>query len=402
MDALKMNRTTAAPDAGNLLAAAGSITPFLRENARQTEEARQVSDEAIRRLREAGLLSIMVPRRFGGLECDVPTMARLIAELARGCGSTAWVYGVSVSQGWVVSAFSPQAQEEMWGERPDVVITGTYGINPAAQRVSRVEGGFRLSGRWGFASGCDHTSWHLAQFLAPGQGDAPPSSLFALVPRDDFTIEDDWYAMGLAGTGSKTVLLEDVFVPEYRTLSYEAMNSGNTPGAALHANPNYSMPLMAVTPVGIAATLSGMARGALESLLEGARAGIRDSARGKFADNVMAHMWIGEALTDIETAELVMIDGLENLTAMAKSGRRPTMDERVKLRRNYAFTMRLCTEAVDRIYKCTGASGIGLQHHTQRAWRDVNAAARHIGLNWEQYAIQSGRNALGLDPAGLY
>ncbi|WP_175684619.1 acyl-CoA dehydrogenase family protein [Burkholderia anthina] len=401
-DALPVAAATAL-DTASLMAAAAAIVPFLRETARDTEKARRVSDEAIYRLREAGLLSIMAPRRFGGLECDVPTMARLTAELARGCGSTAWVYGVTVSQCWVVSAFAEKVQKEIWGERPDVVISGTYGINPSAQQVLRVDGGYRLSGRWGFASGCDHASWHLAQFLAPARGESPPASHFALVPRQDFAIEDDWYTMGLAGTGSKTVILNDVFVPEYRTLSYDAMNSGDTPGAALHShNPIYSMPLMAVTPVGLAATLSGMARGALESLLESARAGTRDSARGKFAEHVLAHAWIGEALADIEAAELVMIDGLEAMTDIANSGRRLSVDERVKLRRNYAFAVRQSAQAVDRILKCGGASGIGLQHVAQRAWRDVNSAARHIGFNWEQYTVQSGRNALGLEPMGLY
>ncbi|MDR8104998.1 acyl-CoA dehydrogenase family protein [Burkholderia cenocepacia] len=389
-------------DVDSLMAAAANIVPFLRETARDTEKARRVSDEAIDRLREAGLLSIMVPRRFGGLECDVPTMARLIGEIARGCGSTAWVYGVSVSQCWVVSAFSERVQKEIWAESPDVVISGTYGINPSAQKVVRVEGGYRLTGRWGFASGCDHAGWHLVQFQAPAQSGSQAASQFGLVPRQDFAIEDDWYAMGLAGTGSKTVLLDDVFVPDYRTLPYDVMNSGDTPGAALHGNPIYSIPLMSVTPVGIAATLTGMARGALESLLDGARAGTRDSARGKFADHVLAHAWIGEALADIEAAELVMIDGLEKLTDIAQSGRRLSVDERVKLRRNYAFSVRQCSQAVDRVYKCSGASGIGLQHVAQRVWRDVNSAARHIGLNWEQYSVQSGRNALGLEPMGLY
>lgn len=391
-------------DAGEntLVNAATALVPHLRESAASTEAARQVSSETIARLREAGLFEVLVPRQFGGHEGDLTTAAQIIAELARGCGSTAWVYGVAASQNWIAATFDIEAQKEVWDNGPQTVISATYGINPKIQTITRVDGGFRLNGRWGFASGCDHADWHLAQFLAPANGNEPPVAHFALVPRSDFAIEDDWYVMGLAGTGSKTVFLDDVLVPVHRTLAYPLMNSGETPGATVHANPIYALPLMSTTPVGIAATLYGMARGALDSLISGAASGARDSARGKFNDHILAHGWIGEALADIETAEFAILQNMADLTATAKAGGRPSVEERVKIRRNYAFATRLSVQAAELILKCTGASGTALNHQTQRAWRDINAAARHIGLNWESYAVQSGRLALGLEPTGLF
>lgn len=386
----------------NLVDAASALVPYLRDNAVLTEKARQVPGETVRRLREAGLFEVLVPRRFGGHEYTLTTAARIIAELGRGCGSTAWIYGVATSQNWIAAMFDVQAQEEVWANGPKTVISGSYGINPKLQTVTRVDDGFMLSGRWGFASGCDHADWHLAQFLAPAREDAPPVSYFALIPRNQFTIDDDWHVMGLAGTGSKTVILDDLFVPMHRTLAYHLMNCGDTPGAAVHSNPIYAMPLMAVTPVGIAATLHGMARGALESLISGAVTGTRDSARGKFSDHVLAHGWIGEALADIEAAEFAILKSMADLTAIARSGKQPTLEERVRVRRSYAFATRLSVQAADLILKCTGASGTALNQQTQRAWRDINAAARHVGLNWESYAIQSGRQALGMEPTGLF
>lgn len=399
---MHMMKQSPARNGEELVEAAAALVPYLRENATLAEKVRQVPDETIQRLREAGLFEVLVPQRFGGQEGDFSTVARIIAELGKGCGSTAWVYGVSATQSWAVATFGLEAQEEVWTNGARAIISGTYGLNPKAQTVARVDNGFRLSGRWGFASGCDHADWHLTQFLAPADGATEPLPYFALIPRADFTIEDDWHVMGLAGTGSKTVVLDDLFVPQHRALAYSLMDSGETPGAALHANPIYAMPLISVTPIGIGATLSGIARGALENLISGAVSGARDSARGKFADNVLAHAWIGEALADIEAAELVFLDGVANLTGIARSERQPSMEERVKLRRNYAFATRLCVQAANLILNCTGASGIALSHQTQRAWRDINTAARHLGLNWEPYAVQSGRLVLGMEPAGIF
>jgi len=389
------------PVADDLAATASSFVPYLLENALLTERTRQIPPETIGRLRDAGLFRSLVPKRFGGYEHDLSLTARIISELGRGCGSTAWVYGVAATQSWVVATFGLELQQEVWGSGPDAVISGSYGPNPKIQTVTRVEGGYRLSGRWGFASGCDHADWHLVQFLASDKG-AAPVSYFGLVPRQDFVIEDDWYVMGLAGTGSKTVILNDVFVPKHRTQEFSSMNSGETLGARLHDNPIYSMPLMSVTPLGITVPHLGIARGAIDSLIAGATSGARDSARGKFSDHVLAHAWIGEALAAVDAAQLSVFRGISDLTAVAKAGRKPSIDERVRLRRDYAFAVRLCVQSINSVLNCTGASGIVLSSHVQRAWRDINSAARHIGLNWEPFAIQSGRNALQLEPNGLF
>lgn len=397
-----MGSVIAATKGIELVNVATSLVPYLHENAVQTENARQVPDETMRRLRDARLLEALVPQRYGGHEVDFVTMARIIAELGRGCGSTAWVYGVSATQNWIVATFAQEAQDEVWTDGPQVVISATFGPNPKVQTVKWADNGFRLSGRWGFASGCDHADWHLVQILAPAEGATPPSAYFALVPRSDFIIDDDWHVMGLTGTGSKTVVLNDVFVPRHRTLACNLTSTGETPGAALHANPIYAMPLTSVSPIGIASGLLGIARGALESLVAGAASGGRDSARGKFADNILVHGWIGEALADIEAAELVTFTALDELVATAKAGRRPSVEERVTFRRHYAFATRMCVQAANKIFTCTGASGIALNHQTQRAWRDINAAARHFGLNWEPYVAQAGRVALGLEPTGVF
>ena len=397
-----MHSHATVPAADDLVAAASSLVPYLIENAALTEKARQIPAETIRRLRDAGLFGSLVPSRFGGYEHDLNTTARIVVELGRGCGSTAWVYSVTAWQSWVVATVGFEAQEEVWASGPQSVISGTYGPNPKQQTVARVDRGFRLSGRWGFASGCDHADWHLVQFLALEKASPAQASYFALVPRQDFVIDDDWHVMGLAGTGSKTVVLDNVFVPEHRSLDYRSMNSGETPGATRHTNPIYAMPLMSVTPIGLALPILGVARGALDSLISSAVSGARDSARGKFADHTLAHAWIGEALASIDAATLVMFGGIADLTAVAKAGRRPSIDERVRLRRDYAFAIHLCVQAVNLMLNCTGASGIVLTNQIQRAWRDINSAARHIGLNWEPYAIQSGRIALQLEPNGLY
>jgi len=390
-------------DTRDLVASAAALAPLLASRAQAAERDRQVPAENVALLRRAELLRILVPRRFGGLEQDLVTAGRVVEALGAGCGATAWMFGVATMHTMVVATFPFEAQEEIWADAPQALVSGSYAPNPKAQTAQRVEGGFRLSGRWGFASGCDHADWHMVQFLLFSGPEAPPQPYFAIVPRAEFRIEDDWNVMGLSGTGSKTVVFDDVFVPSHRTLEYAKMNAGTTPGAAMHANPVYGLPFMSFAPLSISCPVVGMARGALASVLAGAAVGSHDSAvRGKFADHVMAHNWIGQAMAEIDAASLVIQGALERLELIAGERREPTRDERVRVRRDYAFGIRLCVHAVQALLNCSGASGITLDNPVQRAWRDVNAAARHLGLNWEPYAIQSGRNALGLDPKGLF
>ena len=391
------------PSAAALIKSAATLAPILLDRAERTERDRQIGADIVQRMKDEDLFRIFVPKRFGGFEHDFVVMARVIAELGKGCGSTAWVYGVTAMHSWVAATFPLETQEEVWADGPQAVISGSYAPNPKLQTAALADGGYRLSGRWGFASGCDHADWHLLQALLPVAGADARVPHFILVPRADFTIDDDWHVMGMAGTGSKTVVLEDVFVPQHRALDYRRMNAGDTPGGAAHANPVYRMPFMSVIPLSISSPVLGIIDTALGAVVASGSAGGRDSAvRGKFAEHTMAHCWIGEASASVDAARLVIFSALETLADIARAGERPTTEQRVRLRRDYAFGVRLCVQAAQVLLNCSGASGAMLASPSQRAWRDVNAAARHLGLNWEPFAIQAGRQALGLEPKGLH
>ncbi len=197
---------------GELVARARAMVPYLRERALEAERQRRISAETIARFSEAGFFRTLAPVRFGGFEYGFGTMMDILAEVGRGCGSSAWLCGLGIIHRWLLSLFPLEAQIDVWNDDPDGIITGSY----APQGVAQPEaGGYRIpAGKWSFSSGVDHSRWSvIGVMFPPGKDETAPSRGLLLVPSSDYTIEDDWYASGLCGTGSKTIVIDDVFVP---------------------------------------------------------------------------------------------------------------------------------------------------------------------------------------------
>ena len=247
-----------------VLQRAAGMVPILRERASETERRRQIPAQSLSELTAAGLFRILQPKRFGGDELDFNALIRVIAEVARGCGSTGWVYGLSATSQWILALFPPTAQDEIWGENPDAHIQGAVAPSAVAEKV---EGGYRLSGTWNFTSGCDGADWMFVAALLPGDDGARPLPGFLLLPRREYRIDDNWHTVGLCGTGSKNIVLDGAFVPVHRTAGFAPLLSGSAPGAAVNANPLYRIPFMAVIPLAIAAPALGIAQAALDDFL---------------------------------------------------------------------------------------------------------------------------------------
>lgn len=369
------------------VATAAALVPALRERAAATEAARAALPENIAELRAAGLLRMGVPRRLGGQELPLDEQVAAVAMLARGCASTAWVAGVYNDHAITIGMFDPQAADDIWGDNPDALVSAGFTPTGTAERV---DGGWRLSGRWGWSSGCDHVDWAMVMALLEPDGGGAPEASFCLVPRAEFTIDDDWRVMGLAGTGSKSLVMDGAFVPDHRTRSHAETNGGMADRLAAGVPPLFCIPRSGLIPFMLAAPGLGIAESLLELHIE--------KLSGRAAQFATMQMHVAEAAAEIDTARLLMERDCRAAMDAARAGRALTIEERARARRDQAYMVTLCRRAVDRLFTASGANGIFLDNDQQRKFRDMHAVSGHLALNWDVAGTMFGRVAFGLDP----
>ena len=355
-------------------------------------------------MREAGLYKIVQPRKFGGYEYDFEVLVDLVIDVSRACASTGWVYGLYAAHQWLVANFGPEAQWDLWNENPDAAVCGSYA---PAGNATAVNGGYRVSGRWEFASGCDGAQWALCAAFLPSRTEGhTPAPAFVLVPAADYSIDDTWHVIGLAGTGSKTLVLDEAFIPEHRVLTFKEATSGQTPGSRFHQNPGFSIPLLSNVPSCLAATAVGAAAGALDDYLastsqrvtRGAVAG----ASARMAQFATIQLRVADAAACVDAAREVLLRDLRARARTAREGREITVEDRITSRRGQAFAVSLALRAVEALNASTGGYGLALSNPIQRAWRDANAVGRHISLNWDAVGTMYGQMVLGIEPKGQY
>jgi alkylation response protein AidB-like acyl-CoA dehydrogenase len=389
------------PAVAELLRRAGAIADLARERAQQTETERRIGDDIIARMRQADLFRVMQPRAYGGFEYGFDVFARIETKLASGCGSTGWVYGLLASHQWLIACFPAAAQDEVWSDRA-ALAAGTYA--PVAQAVA-VNGGYVVSGAGSFCSGCDNAQWQFLGGMIP-QSSGPPLPGFFLLHSTDISVDDNWRTMGLAGTGSKTILADKVFVPSHRALAFAELTNATAPGMRAHQNPLYKQSFLSVLPITIVAPVLGMTEGALAVFLDAAKVrttrGAVSGGNRRMADLTTIQMRVAEASACIDAAGLMIFRDLDEAFAAAVRGEITSMDLRLRNRRDQAFCVRLLIQAIDAVFLAAGGQGLFLDHPLQRFWRDAHAAASHISLNWDSAGSMFGQYLLGLEPNGQY
>ncbi len=384
------------PDFAELLARAEALVPVLHERAGDTEELRRLPDETIDDLRRSGLFRILQPKRVGGSELPFRSIVELVAVIGRGDGSTAWVLANLAAHHWLLGMWPKEAQDEIWGQSPDNLI-GSALIFPRG-RGRKVPGGYRLSGRWPFSSGVDPAAWNLIGAIVHDEETGAAEPRIFLLPASDYTVIDTWHVIGLSGTGSKDVAVDDVFVPDYRTLAAKEITGGPTPGSQVNPAVLYQLPAVSLFAFCIAGVSLGIAQGAIDYFMQTMRTRTSYYTGRNLADFVTLQIHLAEATAVTDAARAVMLSDCEEATRIVGEGGLVSLEQRARYRRDGAYAASFCTRAVDLLFQATGGGAIYARNPLQRAFRDIHAANAHYMLNWDINGALFGRVLLGLSP----
>jgi alkylation response protein AidB-like acyl-CoA dehydrogenase len=364
-------------DERRMLERARALVPRLAERAPAANMARRLVPETIAEFREAGILRILQPRRFGGMQGRFSLFSRIVEELTQGCASSGWVYAVLAEHQWIIAQYPEQAQIDVWGADPQAVASSSLAPRAAARRVA---GGWRLSGRYTFSSGCDYAQWAiLGAFL--GQLGDPRTIAYLVVPLAEIEIVDDWQTLGLAGTGSKSLLLRDVFVPEHRSVMVADLFAGTPPGALVHPDypvlraPRGFLVSYSLPPVPIALGRRALAI-ACRSFAGRVSRGVRRLAESEFVQ-----VRLGEAAAAIDVATMLLHSGREASTAAVSSGRRIGEAEALRARRDMTYAQHQVGWALERLCELDGARWIYDGDELGAIRRDVMTILTHTAAS---------------------
>jgi alkylation response protein AidB-like acyl-CoA dehydrogenase len=372
-------------DRAEAVARSRKLAPILRARAAQGEKLRRVPDETVADLIESGLLRLCQPARFGGSELDWDELCEASIELARGDGSQAWVANVYAEHPYFVALFEDEAQHDVWDADPNTLICAS--LIPQGNKAEAVAGGFRLSGRWSFASGVHHASWAILGELVGGD---PKEHRFFLVPKSEYRIDDDWHTVGMVGTGSASVTAE-TFVPAHRALATRDINAGTAPGTKLNPAPLYRMPALGFAQLALAAVPVGVALGMVDDFKHFIR-GRAGAAPALGAE--LLHERFAEAGAEAKAASLLLIDTARQNTDLLKAGKALGEADAARSSRDGAYAVAMARRAAMRLFEVTGGRGLHLTQPLQRAFRDVMGGAAHGSLSWQRGALRYAQYAL--------
>jgi 3-hydroxy-9,10-secoandrosta-1,3,5(10)-triene-9,17-dione monooxygenase len=369
---------------------AEALLPKLKERAARCEELRRLPDETLRDFHDARLLRIHQPKRVGGEELEFAAVVTYGALLARACASSAWNWVNFAAHHMMLGMFPREAQDEIWGGSPDVLIASSF-VFPAG-KARKVKDGYVLSGRWPFSSGVDPSEWNMLAGLARLDDNLPPEQRIFLLRRSQYKVIDTWFAGGLRGTGSKDVEASEQFVPEHLTLAVADTKGGPTPGSAVNPGPLYQLPVFALFPY----MLSGVALGIAEGLIDDYKPGAGRMTLARVAEIQSTQIRLGEATAYARASRLVQLANCREAEALMAAGRVPEGKVKARYRLEGAYAVEWALRAVDVMFGLYGASGLYESGHVPRAFRDAHAVKQHFSFNTDIAGTTYGRVALGL------
>jgi 3-hydroxy-9,10-secoandrosta-1,3,5(10)-triene-9,17-dione monooxygenase len=383
-----------------MIARAKSLIPRLRERATRTEELRRLPPETERDLHESGLFRIVQPKRVGGAELDYVALVDCADAIAQADASVAWNFANLASHHWMLGMFDKRAQDMVWSENADALIASSF-IFPAG-RARKVNGGYVLRGSWPFSSGVESSEWNMLASVVSSDDEADGIEYrIFLLNESDYRIDDTWNAAGLRGTGSNDVTVNDAFVAEPMTVAVSELAGGPTPGSAVNPNALYALPVFSLFPYVLSGVALGNAQACLDDYIEIARHRASTYNRAKLADLQSTQIKIADASAKIDAARLIMRTACINAMADARRGHIPDMAAKTRMRRDGAYSVNLCTEAVSSLFSASGARGLFTTGALQRQFRDAHAINSHLAFNFDAAGTNYGRVALGLPSENL-
>jgi 3-hydroxy-9,10-secoandrosta-1,3,5(10)-triene-9,17-dione monooxygenase len=377
------------------LARARELAAGLVERRAETEALRRVPDATMEEFVSSGLMRLNQAKRWGGPELGTEAAVEVIAEVAKGDTSAGWVLGLIASHFWLICLFPPEVQEEMWGDDPNTMMSSSFA--PSEGLCERVEGGYRIRGRWPWSSGSNHCTWAMVGIVVPSEHpDQPPDLRWGLLPRDDYSVDDDWRTVGMRGTGSNTLIVNDAFVPDYRCVNPWDISAGRAPGSAINPSPLFRLPFGPALAYYLAAPALGGAERTFADWLQyirGKRQVFTGAEVGKQAPTLIR---AGQLSAQLEAARLLMTNTPRAIDDAIKQG---PLDQELRTRsgRNATYAVRMCVEVVETCMQFSGGTGLFETHPVQQGWRDVHGVAGHVGFGVDNAYGTYGHVLLGLD-----
>jgi 3-hydroxy-9,10-secoandrosta-1,3,5(10)-triene-9,17-dione monooxygenase len=383
-----------------MIARARALIPQLRDRAARTEELRRLPPETERDLHDTGLFRIVQPKRVGGSEFDYVALVDCADAIGQADASVAWNLANLASHHWMLGMFDKRAQDLVWSKDVNALIASSF-IFPAG-RARKVDGGYVLRGSWPFSSGVDSSEWNMlaSVVFSDDEADGIEYRIF-LLNKGDYKIVDTWNATGLRGTGSNDVEVADAFVAESMTLAVSDLDGGPTPGSAVNPNALYALPVFSLFPYVLSGVAVGNAQACLNDYVDIARHRASTYNRAKIGDLQSTQIKIAEASAKIDAARMIMRSTCIEAMAEARRGQVPDIAAKTRSRRDGAYAVNLCTEAVSLLFSASGARGLFTTGALQRQFRDAHAINSHLAFNFDAAGTNYGRVALGLPSENL-
>ena len=380
------------PTPAQVIARARSLAPVLAQRAAAAEQERRLPDETIADMQAAGFFRVLQPKRWGGYEMDIATYWEVQLALAEGDMSTAWVYGVVGVHPWLMGLMDDRAARDVWGEDDTTLISSS--LMPAGT-VTRAPGGFRLSGRWKFSSGCQHCQW---AFLGVNTALDPAARPIAACSwcRAASSVVDTWHVAGLKATGSHDIVVRDAFVPAHRVVQFVDTFAGRGAGLAVNTSPLYRLPFGQIFVRGVSTAALGALRGMLDAFLRYGAA--RLSRGGKTTDDPVALLACAETAAAIDEMKTILLRDFHDLAAFAERGEMPPLELRMEYKFHSALVAERCSNLAARLFKATGGAGIYSNQPFGRMLADINAGRQHISNQYEMTGRAFGAVLFGGQP----
>ncbi|WP_257558858.1 acyl-CoA dehydrogenase family protein [Sphingobium sp. CFD-2] len=370
-----------------LVERARAIAPGIAARAQQTEVQRKPHDDNIKEMVDAGLMPVLLPKRWGGHELGLDAHMEIVEVISSACMSTGWIAGFYMGHHFYVTKFSERAQADVFADGPTCLLPGTTN---SLMKAKKVTGGWEISGRATWGSGIMHATWALVG------ADTDDGRRVFLIPASDTRFDDVWFMSGMAGTGSNDIVVDGAFVPEHRGLLMESFMAGPTEGSRIHENPFYSMPLMPFIYNEIAGFFSGGLAGAVDAFETTIKKRVITHSEQATRERPQNHIQLGSAIASSIVAKELARSIVRQ--TMPLIGGEFDLETRLRLKAQAGFLADHCRRTINEMMNRSGATNFQSSAPLQRFFRDVNTVAIHAYWDWEVAFEQLGRHRVGLAP----